>query len=139
VKKLIGKGPAWVSPPLHWVSNPIPFSRSEGPRMGYNQWAITCRVVFHFFGHHRFNIDFEWKLDFHTNMYRVDRPVSEQLRTQRRSNCHTLFLWFWSLKSICSSSPSASNNAKKVQLDKGMMKIWGCLVQGGLMFNDGWI
>jgi hypothetical protein len=41
----------------------------------------------------KINIDFEWKLDFHTNMYRVDRLVSEQLRTQRL-NCHTLFLWF---------------------------------------------
>jgi hypothetical protein len=36
---------------------------------------------------------------------RVDKPVSEHLRTQRRSNPHTLFLRFWSSKSICSPPP----------------------------------
>jgi len=33
---------------------------------------------------------------------RVDKPVSEHLRTQRRLNPHTWFLCFWSPKNICS-------------------------------------
>ncbi len=56
---------------------------------------------------------------------RVDRPVTEHLRTQRRLNPQMLFLCFWSLKNICSPPPSASNVANIFQFGKGMGKIWG--------------
>jgi len=42
---------------------------------------------------------------------RVDKPVSEHLRTRRRLNPHTLFLCFWSSKNICSPPRTASNMA----------------------------
>jgi hypothetical protein len=56
---------------------------------------------------------------------KVDSPVSKYLRSQKRLNPHTLFLWFWSSKNICSSSPNASKAAKISQFSKGMGKIWG--------------
>jgi hypothetical protein len=56
---------------------------------------------------------------------RVDKPVSEHLRTQRRLNPHTLFLCFWSPKNICSPPPTASNMAIYFfpQFGEGMEKI----------------
>lgn len=98
--KLIGKraSMSFTSTPLGFKPT-RPFSRSEGPRMGYITSERSSPVGSSFIflvipDSVRINIDFEGKLDFHTNTYRIDRPVSEQLRTQTGSNCHTLFLWF---------------------------------------------
>ncbi len=86
-------------------------------------------------------LDFNHFLQLVTNIVRitirVDRLVSDHLRTQRRSNAHTLFLCFSSSKSICSSSPEASNAAKIAQFSKGMRKIMGSLVLGGSVFGGG--
>jgi hypothetical protein len=48
---------------------------------------------------------------------REDRPVSEQLRNERKSNPHTLFLCFWCSKNICDSPICISNVAKITQFD----------------------
>jgi hypothetical protein len=92
--------------------------------------------------------------------HRVDSPVSEHLRTERRSNphtlflCfseaqrifvtlhlalpkpykllnhHTLFLCFWSSKNICSPPSTTSNAVQIAQFGKGMGKIWGVWCKG---------
>jgi hypothetical protein len=59
---------------------------------------------------------------------KVNSPVSKHLRSQTRLNLHTLFLWFWSSKNICSSSPSASKAAKISQFSKRNGQDMGCLV-----------
>lgn len=49
--------------------------------------------------------------------------MSKHLRTQRRLNPHTLFLYFWSWKTISDPSPSTSYIAKIAQFNKRMGKI----------------
>jgi hypothetical protein len=62
---------------------------------------------------------------------RVDKPVSEHLRTQRRLNPYTLFLCIWSLKKTCGPPPSFQHQ-KLAQFVKGMGKIWGVWWKGVL-------
>jgi hypothetical protein len=46
------------------------------------------------------------------------RLMSEHLRSRRRSNTHTLFVYYWSSKKVCSPSPRVSNLAKFGQFGK---------------------
>jgi hypothetical protein len=58
----------------------------------------------------------------------MDRSMSKHINIQRRSDPHTLFLYFQNFRTICSSLLSASNRTKIVQFSERMGKIcdtWG--------------
>jgi hypothetical protein len=57
-------------------------------------------------------------------MGRVDRLVSEHLRTEPMLNRQILFLSFWSSKSIFSCPPTTANAEKFSQFGEGMGKEW---------------
>jgi hypothetical protein len=76
------------------------------------EWLIENlkRYEYHLKGMKKINADFQF--NFLGLGFRVDRPMSEHLRTQRRSNLHTLFLCFLNRNCFCSLPPSTSNNPK---------------------------